>query len=183
MSYWTVCGTSNEHRLNTQTHTQNSIGIKALSALILSTLNLVRLTTQTVVANLTVHAADSKRLTGLLSQIKKKLWGNPSPIYIVRKKAHVALQHMLRPGIYAWNLKKTHTHDKNSTKKEAATMQRTSKATYEWRCFLNLRGDVMPAAVCFPAMVYEEQCHCVGAFIITVMTNNFRLQLQLQLCG
>lgn len=116
MSYWTVCGTSNEHRLNTQTHTQNSIGIKALSALILSTLNLVRLTTQTVVANLTVHAADSKRLTGLLSQIKKKLWGNPSPIYIVRKKAHVALQHMLRPGIYAWNLKKTHTQQKQHKK-------------------------------------------------------------------
>lgn len=37
----------------------------------------------------------------------------------------------------------------------------------------------MPAAVCFPAMVYEEQCHCVGAFIITVMTNNFRLTLWL----
>lgn len=72
------------------------IGIKALSALILSTVNLVCLTTETVVANVSycslgrppVHTADSKRLTGLLSQIKKS-FGEIPLLYTSFERKHM----------------------------------------------------------------------------------------------
>lgn len=79
---------------------------------------------------MTVHAADSKRLTGLLSQIKKS-FGEIPLLYTSCERKHMLRYNTCCVQESTPEILKKHTHNKNSTKKEAATMQRTSKATYE----------------------------------------------------